>query len=64
MFHAWAVNTAKMEAASRPSSEPGKRLMKKMMVTLRKPSTGTDWRMSSAGMRTRRARRLWAAAYA
>ena len=61
MFQAWEVKTAKIDAASRPSSEPRNRPVKKATVTARKPSTGTDWRMSSAGIMTRRARRLRAA---
>jgi hypothetical protein len=58
------VKTAKTDAASRPSSEPGNRAMKNVTVTARKPSTGTDWRMSRAGIRIRRARLLRAAASA
>ncbi len=61
MFHACEVNTAKIAAHSRPSSEPGNSAMKNVTVTARKPSTGTDCRMSSAGISTRRARRLRAA---
>ena len=61
MFHAWEVKTAKIAAHSRPSSEPGNRATKNTTVTARNPSTGTDCRMSSAGIRTRRQRRLRAA---
>ena len=61
MFHACEVNTANTAAASRPSSEPGNRPVKKDTVTARKPSTGTDCRMSRAGIMIRRARRLRAA---
>ncbi len=64
MFQACEVKTAKIAAASRPSSEPGNRARKNVTVTARKPSTGTDWRMSSAGSSTRLARLLRAAAYA
>ena len=64
MFHAWEVNTAKIDAASNPSSDPGNRARKNVTVTARKPSTGTDCRMSRAGISTRRARLLRAAAYA
>jgi hypothetical protein len=38
--------------------------MKKVTVMARKPRIGTDWRMSSIGIRTIRARRLLAAAVA
>ncbi len=61
IFHACDVNTANIAAHSRPSSEPRKRAVKNVTVTARKPSTGTDWRMSSAGIMTRRARLLRAA---
>src|SRR5258708_1397017 len=42
MFQAWAVKTAKTEAHSSPSSLPGNRPRKKVVVKARKPSTGTD----------------------
>src|ERR1700760_2912324 len=61
MFHAWAVNMAKMEAHSSPSSRLGNRPMKKVTVKVRKPSTGTDCRMSSAGTMISPALRLLAA---
>ena len=61
MFQACEVNTANIAAASRPSSEPGNRATKNVTVTARKPSTGTDCRMSRAGIITRRARLLRAA---
>ncbi len=62
MFHAWDVKMAKTAAHSRPSIEPGKRARKPVTATVRKASTGTDWRMSSAGISTRSRRRLRAAA--
>ena len=64
MFQAWAVKMAKMAAASTPSSCPGKRPMKKVTVKVRKPKTGTDCRMSSAGMMTSSALWLLAASVA
>ena len=64
MFQAWEVKMANIDAHSRPSTEPGKRAMKKVMVMARKPRIGTDWRMSRTGMSTIRARRLLAAAVA
>ena len=64
MFHAIEVKIAKMDANSRPSSEPGNRLMNAVTVTVRKPSTGTDCRMSSTGTSTFSARRSRAAAVA
>ncbi len=64
MFHAWEVKIAKIDAASRPSSDPGNRAMNPVMVTERKPRMGTDCRMSSSGMSTFSARRNRAAAVA
>ena len=64
MFQAWAVKMAKIAAHSAPSSLPGNRPMKKVTVKVRKPSTGTDCRMSSAGMMTSSALRLLAASVA
>ena len=64
MFHACEVKMAKMDANSRPSSEPGNRLMNAVTVTVRNPSTGTDCKMSSSGIRTFSARRNRAAAVA
>jgi len=64
MFHAIEVKMAKTAANSRPSSEPGNRLMNAVTVTVRKPRTGTDCRMSSSGMSTFSARRRRAAAVA
>ncbi len=61
MFQAWAVKMAKMEAHSSPSSRFGNRPMKKVTVKVRKPSTGTDCRMSSAGTMISSALRLLAA---
>ena len=61
MFQAIAVKMAKMLAHSTPSRLPGKRAMKPVTVTDRKPSTGTDCRMSSSGSITLRARTLLAA---
>jgi hypothetical protein len=49
MFQAWLVKMAKRDASSRPSKLPGKRAMNPVTVMDRKPSTGTDWRMSSSG---------------
>jgi len=42
MFQAIDVKIAKTDAHSRPSSEPGNRLMNAVTVTVRKPRTGTD----------------------
>lgn len=64
MFQAWLVKMAKIAAHSAPSWLPGNRPMKKVTVKVRKPSTGTDCRMSSAGMITISARRLLAASVA
>ena len=64
MFQACEVKMAKIDAHSKPSTEPGNRAMKKVIVTARKPRTGTDCRMSSTGTSTIRARRLRAAAVA
>jgi hypothetical protein len=64
MFHAMAVNTAKIDAHSRPRTEWGKRAMKAVTVTERNPRTGTDWRMSRIGSSTAAARRERAAAVA
>ena len=50
-----------MAASSTPSWPAGKSPMKKITVKVRKPSTGTDCRMSSAGMMTISALRLLAA---
>ncbi len=61
MFHACAVKIAKIAAHSTPSRLPGNSAMKPVTVTDRKPSTGTDCRMSINGSITIRARRLWAA---
>jgi hypothetical protein len=63
MFHTWLVKIAKIEAASSPNRLPRKSAMKNVMVTDRKPSTGTLCSTSSRGMSTRSARRLWAATY-
>jgi hypothetical protein len=62
MFQAIDVKMAKMEAASRPSTDPGNSPTKKVTVIARNPRMGTDCRMSSTGIRTIRARRLRAAA--
>lgn len=64
MFQAIAVKMAKIEAHSRPSAEPGKSAMNAVTVTERKPSTGTDCRMSSTGSSTFSVRRIRAAAIA
>ena len=64
MFQAWAVKIAKIAAHSAPSWLPGNSRMKSTTVKVRKPSTGTDWRMSSAGTMTSSALRLLAASVA
>jgi len=64
MFHAIDVKIAKTEANSRPSSEPGNKLMNAATVTVRKPRTGTDCKMSSTGIRTFSTRGSRAAAVA
>ena len=64
LVQAGAVKIAKMAAHSAPNSLPGNSPTKKVTVKVRKPSTGTDWRMSSAGMMTISARRLLAASVA
>ena len=64
MFHAWLVKIAKIAASSSPSTRPGNRFMKNTTVNVRNPRIGTDWRISRIGIRTRAARRLFAAAVA
>src|ERR1700733_2534646 len=64
MFHAWLVKIAKIAASSSPSTRPGNRFMKNTTVNDRNPRIGTDWRMSSIGIRISAARRLFAAAVA
>jgi hypothetical protein len=64
MFQAWLVKMAKMAAHSAPNALPGKRPRKNATVKVRKPSTGTDCRMSSAGRMISAARRLLAASVA
>ena len=64
MFQAWLVKIAKIAASSSPNTWPGNRFMKNTTVKVRKPRIGTDWRMSRIGIRTRLARRLFAAAVA
>ena len=61
MFHAWAVKMAKIDASSAPNTWPGNRARKKVMVKDRKEKTGTDCRMSSRGISTCSARRLFTA---
>ncbi len=61
MFQACAVKIAKMDAHSAPIWLPGKARMNRITVKVRKPSTGTDCRMSSAGTITSSALRLLAA---
>ena len=61
MFQAWLVKMAKIAAHSAPNSLAGNSRRKKVTVKVRKPSTGTDCRMSSAGRMTSSARRLLAA---
>ncbi|CAM5628485.1 hypothetical protein SRIMM317S_04409 [Streptomyces rimosus subsp. rimosus] len=57
MFHTSAVKTAKTDAHSRPSVECGNSATNPVTVILRKVSTGTDCRMSTAGTITLAARR-------
>ena len=64
MFQACAVKIAKITASSAPSWLDGKSPRKKVTVKVRKPSTGIDCRMSSAGMMTISALRLFAASVA
>ena len=64
MFQAWAVKMAKIAAHSAPITLPGKSCRKNVTVKVRKPSTGTDCRMSSAGRMTSSALRLRAASVA
>jgi hypothetical protein len=59
MFQACAVNTSNTEASSAPITLPGNRLRKKARVKVAKLITGTDCRMSSAGISTISARRLF-----
>src|SRR6266436_4436292 len=47
MFQAWLVKIANTLASSAPKTLPGNRLRKKTTVKFRKPSIGTDCRMSS-----------------
>jgi hypothetical protein len=61
MFQAWLVKMAKTAAISAPSVRPGASDMKNTTVTEMKPRIGTDWRMSSSGISTCSARRLFAA---
>ncbi len=49
MFQAWLVKMAKIAANSTPSWLPGNRFMNMVTVKVKKPRTGTDCRMSSAG---------------
>ncbi len=49
MFHACEVKIAKIAAHSTPTRLPGNRAMKPVTVIDRKPSTGMDCRISSAG---------------
>ncbi len=58
------VKIAKIDAHSRPSSEPGNRARKPVTVIDRNPRIGTDCRMSSAGRSTASARGSLAAAVA
>jgi hypothetical protein len=64
MFQAIEVKIAKIDAHSKPNSEPGNRLMNAVTVTDRNPRMGTDCRMSRTGMRTFSARCRRAAAVA
>jgi hypothetical protein len=56
------VKIAKMAAHSRPSIDPGNSARNPVTATVRNPSTGTDRRMSNAGISTRSRRRECAAA--
>ncbi len=64
MFQAWLVKIAKIAAHSAPSWLAGNRCRKNRTVKVRKPSTGTDCRMSRAGTITSSALRLLAASVA
>ena len=64
MFHAWLVKMAKTAASSAPITREGIRARKNVTVNEMKPSTGTDCRMSSAGISSFSARRLRAASVA
>ena len=64
MFQAIAVKMAKIDAHSSPSSEPGNSATSVLAMTVRKPSTGTDCRMSRIGSRIFSARGSRAAAVA
>ncbi len=61
MFQAWAVKMTNTEASSAPSTLPGNRPRKNGTRKVRKPSTGTDCRMSRIGIMMRSARLLFAA---
>ncbi|MNM92229.1 hypothetical protein D3C81_1045540 [compost metagenome] len=58
MFHACEVKMAKIAAHSTPAILPGNSAIKPVTVIDRKPSTGIDCRMSSAGTSTFSAVRL------
>jgi hypothetical protein len=58
------VKIAKIDAHSKPSSEPGNSAMKPVTVIDRKPRIGTDCSTSSSGINTFSARRSRAAAVA
>ncbi len=64
MFQAWLVKMAKIAAHSTPSWLPGNSPIKNVTVKVRNPSTGTDCRISSAGIITCSALRLLAASVA
>ena len=64
MFQAWLVKMAKIAAHSAPNSLPGNRRRKNTTVKVRKPRTGTDCRMSSAGTITSSALRFLVASVA
>src|SRR5205823_5786221 len=61
MFQACEVKIAKIAAHSTPSSRPGNKAMKPLTLIDKNPSTGTDCRMSIAGIRIFSACRLFAA---
>ncbi len=64
MFQAWAVKTRNIEANSAPSTLLGASFMNQASVMVRNASTGTDCRMSSSGISTISACRLFAASAA
>ena len=61
MFQACEVKIAKIAAHSTPRSRPGNSAMNPVTVIERNPRIGTDWRMSSTGIRIFSAWRFLAA---